>query len=302
MQKITPHLWFDKEAREAAEFYVSAFGLDSALTAVIPIKDTPSGDAELVAFSLLGYEFMAISAGPLFKVNPAVSFFVNFDPSQLADAEAQLTALWDKLRVGGKIFMPLASYPFSSQYGWVQDKYGVCWQLILSNPQGDMRPRIIPSLMFTQQVYGQAEAAMKFYTDIFENAKQGIIARYGEGHAPDHPNAVMYEDFRLSGQWFAAMDSARVPEAIFNEAVSLIINCNDQDDVDYYWEKLLGEGGSEGQCGWLKDPFGFSWQVTPTTMGDYVGGPDEAGRARALQAMYTMHKIDLAALKQAYEG
>ncbi len=94
MNKITPHLWFDKEAREAAEFYVSAFGGDSAVTSTTSIRDTPSGDVDIVAFRLLGHEFMSISAGPLFKINPSISFMVNLDPSQRADARQALDALW----------------------------------------------------------------------------------------------------------------------------------------------------------------------------------------------------------------
>jgi predicted 3-demethylubiquinone-9 3-methyltransferase (glyoxalase superfamily) len=111
MQKITPHLWFDKEAREAAEFYVSAFGGDSGLTNATIIPDTPSGDVELVVFRLLGYEFMAISAGPLFRINPSISFMVNFDPSRRAEAKPALDTLWGKLADGGTALMPLDKYP-----------------------------------------------------------------------------------------------------------------------------------------------------------------------------------------------
>ena len=125
MTKITPHLWFDKEAREAAEFYVAAFGGDSALTSATPVPDTPSGDVEVVAFRLLGYEFLSISAGPLFSINPSISFMVNFDPSQRADARQALDALWGKLADGGAALMQLDKYPFSERYGWIQDRYGV---------------------------------------------------------------------------------------------------------------------------------------------------------------------------------
>lgn len=300
MKKITPHLWFDKEAKEAAGFYVSAFGGDSAVTSATVIHDTPSGDAEIVAFRLLGHEFMAISAGPLFKVNPSISFMVNFDPSQRTDAKPALDALWGKLAEGGSALMPLDKYPFSEHYGWIQDKYGVSWQLILTNPAGDVRPNIIPSLMFTRDVCGKAEAAMKFYTGIFGNSKQGIIARYGSGQAPDKEGTVMFEDYMLLGQWFASMDSAREHAFSFNEAVSLMVHCDTQAEIDYFWKQLSAVPEAE-QCGWLKDKFGVSWQIVPSQMGALMGGSAEQ-RARVTQAFLKMKKFDIAALRRAYDG
>src|SRR5688572_16947564 len=130
MQKIVPHLWFDREAKEAAEFYASVFP-DSKVTSVYTLHDTPGGDADVVAFEIAGYQFMSISAGPLFKFNPSVSFFLNFDPSKDKDAKENLKALWEKLSEGGKVLMELQEYPFSKLYGWLEDKYGVSWQLIL---------------------------------------------------------------------------------------------------------------------------------------------------------------------------
>ncbi len=300
-QKIIPHLWFDKEAKEAAGFYVSAFGGDSAVTSATPIPDTPSGDAEMVTFRLLGYEFMSISAGPMFRINPSVSFFVNFDPSRRADARAALDILWEKLAEGGTVLMPLDKYPFSNRYGWIQDKYGVSWQLILSNPEGEARPNITPSFMFTKNVCGKAEEAMKFYTSVFKDSREGIIARYGPDQAPDKEGTVMYEDFMLLGQWFAAMDSALTHDFSFNEAVSLLVSCDTQAEIDYFWEKLSAVPQAE-QCGWLKDKYGLSWQIIPKGMGEFLGGADAEGRKRATQAMLKMKKIDLAGLEKAYRG
>ena len=300
MKKITPHLWFDKEAREAAEFYVAAFGGDSAVTGITPISDTPSGDVEVVAFRLLGQEFMSISAGPLFRINPSISFMVNFDPSQRADAKPALDALWGKLADGGAALMPLDKYPFSERYGWIQDRYGVSWQLILTNPAGDTRPNIIPSLMFTGDVCGKAEQAMKFYTGIFDNSKLGIVARYGPGQAPDREDTVMFEDYMLLGQWFASMDSARAHEFSFNEAVSLMVHCDTQAEIDYFWKQLSAVPQAE-QCGWLKDKFGVSWQIVPAQMGELMGGTAEQ-RARVTRAFLKMKKFDIATLRRAYDG
>ena len=148
-QKITPHLWFDKEAKEAAEFYASIFSAqggqaESRITNVTTLHNTPSGDADIVSFELRGQPFMAISAGPYFKLNPSISFMVNFDPSQDKDAKTRIDAVWGKLADGGKVLMPIDKYPFSERYGWIQDKYGLSWQLILTNPEGEPRPFFIP--------------------------------------------------------------------------------------------------------------------------------------------------------------
>lgn len=136
---IVPHLWFDKEAKEAAEFYTSIFP-DSGVARVTTLHDTPSGDSDIVSFGLAGHPFMAISAGPLFKFNPSVSFILNFDPSKERRTRQDLDALWERLPRGGTVLMPLDTYPFSERYGWIQDKYGLSWQLTLSNTEGEARP------------------------------------------------------------------------------------------------------------------------------------------------------------------
>ncbi|MEK6809479.1 MAG: VOC family protein, partial [Nanoarchaeota archaeon] len=184
MQKITPHLWFDKEAKEAVEFYASLFP-NSKITNITTLHDTPSGDCDIVSFELSDQSFMAISAGPYFKFNPSMSFIVNFDPSRDNNARENLDALWEKLSEGGKALMPLDTYPFSERYGWIQDKYGVSWQLILTNPGGEERPFITPSFMFVGAVCGKAEEAANFYMSVFKNTKRGITARYGKDQAPD---------------------------------------------------------------------------------------------------------------------
>ena len=207
VKPITPHLWFDKQAKEAATFYCSLFPA-SKIDAVTQLRDTPSGDCDVVSFTLHGQPFMAISAGPLFKFNPSVSFLVNFDPSRDPQAREHLDATWAKLSEGGQALMPLDAYPFSPRFGWMQDRYGVSWQLILSDPSGEPRPAIMPALMFTGEVCGKAEEAGAFYRSVFEGSRAGRLVRHPEGTGPDKPGTVMYSDFRLDETWFAAMDSA----------------------------------------------------------------------------------------------
>lgn len=312
MQKITPHLWFDKEAKEAAAFYTSLFP-NSKVTNTTTITNTPTGDCDIVSFELFGQSFMAISAGPIFTFNPSISFMVNFDPSQDPDAKTRIDTVWAKLSEGGKILMPLDTYPFSEHYGWIQDKYGLSWQLILTNPQGEERPPIIPSLLFVTDTCDKAEEATDFYLSVFsrspvalreggKNTKRGAMARYPAGMEPNKEGAIMFTDFTLEGQWFAAMDgSARMHNFAFNEAISFIVHCDTQEEIDYYWDNLSAVPESE-QCGWLKDQYGVSWQIVPTAMNDMMATKDKAALQRVTEAFLQMKKFDIAELQKAYNG
>ncbi|MEK4848769.1 VOC family protein [Paenibacillus sp. FSL H7-0756] len=299
-QRIVPHLWYDKEAAEAARFYATVFP-DSKVTSVNTIHDTPSGDAGQVSFEVWGQPFMAISGGPYFKLNPSVSFFVNFDPSRDKDAAERLDEVWDKLAEGGTALMPLGKYPFSERYGWIQDKFGVSWQLILTNPAGEERPAIIPSLLFVGDQCGKAEEAMSFYLSVFKDSRQGNIARYPAGSAPDQEGTIMFADFMLENLWFTVMDSAHNHQFSFNEAVSFMVSCDSQEEIDYYWDKLSAVPEAE-QCGWLKDAFGISWQIIPAEMNEMMkkGTPEQL--ARVTKAFLQMKKFELAELRKAYKG
>lgn len=297
--KIIPHLWYDKEAVEAAEFYASVFP-DSKITNVTTLTGTPSGDCDQVSFEIWGQKFMAISAGPFFKFNPSVSFMVNFDPSWQKDAAAKIDEVWHKLSEGGKVLMPLDKYPFSERYGWIQDKYGLSWQLILTNPEGEERPPIIPSLLFVGDACGKAEEAMNLYLSVFGSSKQGLIARYPGGMEPDKEGTIMFSDFLLEGLWFTAMDSAHEHHFSFNEAVSFMVYCDTQEEIDYYWDKLSAVPEAE-QCGWLKDRFGVSWQIVPTEMDGMLSKGTPEQMERVTKAFLKMKKFDLAELHKAYE-
>jgi predicted 3-demethylubiquinone-9 3-methyltransferase (glyoxalase superfamily) len=302
MQKITPHLWFDNEAKEAAEFYASIFP-NSKITNITTIHEvpTPTGDCDIISFELNGQPFMAINAGPLFMFNPSISFIVHFYPARDKNARKNLDILWGQLSRGGTALMPLDKYPFSEHYGWIQDKYGLSWQLILSSPEGEERPAIVPSLMFVGAVAGYAEEAISFYLSVFKNSKPGIVARYGSGQEPDKQGTIMFSDFMLEGQWFAAMDSAREHGFAFNEAISLLVPCETQEEIDYFWKKLSADPKAE-QCGWLKDKYGLSWQVWPTAMGEMMTKGTAEQIARVTEAFLPMKKFDIAALVRAYKG
>ena len=295
MRAITPHLWFDKEAREAAEFYVGLLP-DSRITNATTLHDTPSGDTNVVSFQLAGQPFMAISAGPLFTINPSISFHIKCATPEEVDA------VWAKLAPGGSPLMELGEYPFSKRYGWIADRYGVSWQVI--HTPDPFTQRITPALLFVGPMAGQAEQAIEFYTSVFAgsgaagDSKVDFVARYGPGQEPDREGTLMYASFKLLGMELAAMDSAHQHDFAFNEAISLMVPCDTQQEIDYLWEKLSAEPKAE-QCGWLKDRFGVSWQITAVRMGELLASGDQAVVNRLTQAFLPMKKIDIATLERA---
>lgn len=293
MTKITPHLWYDKEAVEAAEFYVSVLP-DSKVINVNTIYATPSGDTDIVSFELGGQPFMAIGAGPLFKFTPAVSFAISCKTKEEVDD------VWGKFSDGGNALMPLDSYPFSDRYGWTEDRYGLSWQIIHAGDQ-EVTQRITPTLMYVGKLCGRAEEAVNFYTSMFPNSEILDINRYGEGEEPDAEGSIRYASFSLAGYRFAAMDSARGHNFVFNEAISFIVNCKDQKEIDHYWHALSAVPEAE-QCGWLKDKFGVSWQIVPTAMEEMLSRGTKEQIARVTEAFLKMKKFDLAELQKAYEA
>lgn len=299
MQKIVPNIWFAHQAEEAANFYVSLFSNSSIDTITHysevgrEIHGMEAGSVLTVEFTLEGYSFLNLNGGPAFTPNPSISFFVN------CQTKEEVTKLWEAFSQDGKVLMPLDKYDFSEYYGWVQDRFGVSWQLTIADE--NTKQKIVPSLLFTEEKAGKAEEAIGFYTNVFKNARAGNIFRYGPGMEPDSEDSVMYGDFTLEGQLFTAMDSAREHNYTFNEAISLIVNCDDQAEVDYYWEKLSAVPEAE-QCGWLKDKYGVAWQITPVMLYELLGDQETEASKRAMDAMMRMKKLDIAALQAAYDG
>ncbi len=292
MQKITPFLWFDNNAEEAANFYVSVFG-DSKVGTITRYGEAgpaPAGTVMTVEIQLEGQKFTALNGGPHFKFTPAVSFYVACETAEKVDA------LWQKLSEGGSVLMELAKYPFSEKFGWVADKYGLSWQLNLASfPQ-----KISPCLMFVGEQNGKAEDAMKFYTSQFNNSSIDRLERYAPGEGGTE-GAVKHGVFSLDGQKFIAMDGGTNHPFTFTEAQSFVVDCKTQDEVDEFWQKLTA-GGQESQCGWLKDKYGLSWQVTPAILIEMLQDKDAEKSKRVMEAMMQMSKIDIPTLQRAYDG
>ncbi|WP_050049618.1 VOC family protein [Halostagnicola sp. A56] len=254
----------------------------------------PEGSVMSIEFELEGRSFVALNGGPGFEFNPSISFIVNCPTTEAVDE------LWADLSTGSKTLMALDSYPFSDRYGWVSDEFGVSWQLIQT---ADISGReIIPLLLFAGERCGQAQAAMAFYTATFDDAEINEISRYDADQEPDEEGTVTFAEFTLAGQRFAAMDSAWAHDFGFNEAISFAVDCTDQEEVDYYWDALTADGGAEGQCGWLTDKYGVSWQVVPTGLTELLRDEDAARATRVTEVMLRMRKLDLEELRNVHAG
>ena len=296
MQKIIPHLWYDDKAEEAVDFYASIFKNSKKVSvtrygeAGAKVSGRPKGSVLTVTFELEGQRFIALNGGPLFSFTPAVSFFVGCESAE------EINERWRRLSEGGTILMEFDKYPFAEKYGWAQDKYGLSWQLILANsPQ-----KITPCLMFVGGQKGKAEEAMNQYVSLFPDSALIRIERYGKG-GPDPEGTVMHGVFSLRGQEFIAMDSA-LPHAFgFTDAISFLVACDDQKEIDKLWKKFTA-GGEEGQCGWLKDKYGLSWQISAAVLSEMLADPDAAKSERVMKVLLQMKKLDIKALRRAYEG
>jgi predicted 3-demethylubiquinone-9 3-methyltransferase (glyoxalase superfamily) len=296
---ISHCLWFDTEAEEAARFYTTVFP-DSKIGDITyypgegqEIHGKPEGSVMSATFTLCGTKFMGLNGGPIFKINPSVSYFI------ICKDAAEADYYWNKLNDGGKVLMELDKYDWSERYGWLSDKYGLSWQ-IYTGDGNDMHQKICPSLMYTGKQHGRAEEAVHFYTSIFKDSEVQGIMKYPPG-AEEPEGTVMHSQFKLSGEIFMAMDSAQDHNFQFNEGVSFVINCTTQEEIDYYWERLTA-GGEESMCGWLKDKFGVSWQVAPVQLDQMLLDPDKEKVNRVTKVFMQMRKFDLKKLEEAFEG
>jgi predicted 3-demethylubiquinone-9 3-methyltransferase (glyoxalase superfamily) len=275
---IYPCLWFDGKAKEAADFYCSVF----------PNSVIKSENPVVVMFESAGQKFMLLNGGPYFKLNPSISFYV------VCETIEEVDQAWEQLIEGGSVLMPLDKYDWSQKYGWVQDKFGVNWQLSAGKLK-DIGQKFSPTLMFTNSKAGKAEQAIQFYTSVFEKSSVHGIMRYSASD-PDVEGTVKHAQFRLGERVFMAMDSSLPHPFSFNEAFSFVVDCETQEEIDYYWGKLSAVPEAE-RCGWLKDQFGVSWQIVPTILGKLMSDPSRS--ERVVKAFMQMKKFDIEKLKLA---
>lgn len=273
-EKITPCLWFNGTAEEAADLYCSVFP-GAKITARSPF---------VIEINASGHSITLLDGGPKYQPNPSISFYY------ICETEKELNGIWQGFIKEGKVLMSLDKYSWGEKYGWVTDKYGMSWQLALGKI-ADVGQKITPCLMFTGKQCGRAEEALNFYSAVFKISKtDGIL------YDQQNKKLVQHAQFMLMGQKFMVMDSAEDDRFTFSEGVSLTIHCETQEEIDYYWNNFTEEG-EESMCGWLKDKFGVSWQVVPSVLDSIMKDPAKAGKAA--EAFMTMRKLDIEQIVQA---
>jgi len=278
-ESITPCLWFNAQAKEAAALYCSVF-TGAKIASQSPI---------VTEINVAGQGLILLDGGPMFTPNASISFYY------ICETEQELDRIWKAFSKGGKVTMPLDKYPWAEKYGWISDPFGISWQLALGKIS-DVGQRITPNLLFTGKLYGRADEAIKHYSSIFKNVSVDGILRFGDHELPDVKGYVKHAQLNFNGEKFMVMESAQEHAFTFTEGVSLTIHCENQEEVDYYWEKLT-ESGEESMCGWLKDKFGVSWQIIPVMLGKLLSDPAKAGKAA--KAFMSMRKINIEQIVQA---
>lgn len=274
-EKTYPCLWFDGQAKAAATFYCSIFP-ESKI-----IQESPM----VVNWELNGQRFMGLNGGPMFQLNASISVFANFDNIDT------LNKAWEKLLEDGKVLMPINQYPWSERYGWLRDKFGLTWQLMLSDNN-----LLLPSMLFSNKQFGNAQSAMQLYTSIFPSSGIDVTELYGPEN-PEQAGKLMFGQMHLIDKPIIVMDGPGDHYFEFNEALSFVVQCEDQAEIDKYWNSLIADGGQESMCGWLKDKFGVSWQIIPASLSKLMSHSNNG--QKVMEALLKMRKLEIAVLEAA---
>ncbi|MBW0179283.1 VOC family protein [Sediminibacterium sp.] len=274
---IYPCIWFNNNAQEAAAFYCEIFNKASIL----------ESNPIVTRFTAGGIVFMLLNGGPKYKVTPAVSYFV------YCNGEGEINRLYEALKEGGNVLMPIGKYDWSPRYAWVQDRFGVNWQLDVEEINNEQK--IVPNLLFVNKKNAQVAAARNFYMNTFANSMQLMDMPYppeaGMGNG-----TLLFAQFKLNGFIMNAMSSTLQHEYDFTPGNSFVVECDDQKEIDYFWE-TLGAGGRYDMCGWLADQYGVSWQIVPAVLSELMSNPEKG--PRVIQAFLKMQKFDIQTLLDA---
>ena len=273
---IYPCIWCNDNAIEMANFYISAF----------PNTEIVDQNNWVVVLKKKNQRIMLLNGGDMFKPNPSISLMY------LSHSEQEIESIYNKINVDGKVLMPLDSYPFSSKYVWIEDRFGVSWQLITSAPD-DIVQDVVPTLMFIGENNGKAEEAIDFYTSLFFNSSKRGVLRY-TGSEGEKSGNIQHAEFIINNYLLMIMDSSYPHAFEFSEGISLVVECLNQEEIDYYWNKLTSDGGQESMCGWLKDRYGVNWQITPVIMKDLL-----QKSPKVMEVMMTMKKLEIVPLMEA---
>ena len=293
MQKIIPHLWFDKEADEASKFYMSLFE-DSKLKDKTILNSTPSGTVEMITIELAGQEFMLLSAGPYFTFTPAISFVI------ACNTVDEVNKLWEKMIDGGEALMPLSHIRLvKNMVGWPTDTdypgKSCISETLTSNKKSHLPFCLSGNNM--EILKKQLHSILAYFMIQILTISTNMV----RVRNPINRERSCTGHITLENLDFIAMESAHEHHFSFNEAISFLVNCDTQEEIDYYWEKLSAVPEAE-QCGWLKDKFGISWQINPSIMNEMMSKNEPEKLAKVTEAFLKMKKFDIAELVKAYES
>lgn len=277
---LFPCFWFNQNGAEAAEFYTSVFR-NSKITVNTPM---------VINLEIEGQKLMLLNAGPQFKPNLCLSLMVT------CNSKEEVESYYHRLSEKGKVMMELDAYPWSEKYAWVEDKYGISWQLYFNTEKP--KQKISPVMMFTGKNAGKCKEALSYYTTIFPDSEIQGIMEYEEGQG-DIAGNVAHSQFIINDYVMMAMDSSHDHKTNFTEGTSMTVMTKDQDETDYYWNEFTKEG-EESMCGWLKDKYGFSWQIVPYRLIELTNTHEVEKNQNAFGAMLKMKKIIIKDIEDAY--
>lgn len=292
MEKIGTCLWMTEKGEDAAKLYASLFKnskIKQTVTysnASAEVSGQKAGSPMTLECEVAGLQIMALNGGPMFKLNPSISFFVYCDTSAEADR------LWKELSPGGQVLMGMDKYPFAEKFGWLADKWGTNWQIAYGNPPSAQK--IVPSMMFFSKNYGKGQEAMSYYVGIFPNSKVDSVKK------DEKSGTIQMGTFMLNGTKFMIAENEIDHKFAFNEAFSFMVPCETQEEIDTYWT-ALSAGGESQPCGWVKDKYGVSWQITVPEL-ERKGTTDMKKYDAMFKLLTTMKKPDLQKLRDAYKN
>lgn len=272
---ITSCLWFNGKAAEAAAFHCKIFKNSTII----------HSDEVVTHYNLNGYQFTALNGGSQHQMTPAVSYFV------YCGSDQEIERIYEALSKDGKVLMPLDQYPWTSKYAWVQDKFGVSWQLDIDDIK--VPQKIVPSLLFTDKKYTLIQKAFDHYDSIFNTHFLTSLPYPISAGAP--LGTHQFAQFKLNNTVFNAMSNNARHDFDFTPGNSFVIECENQEEIDQCWNQLT-EGGEAGKCGWLVDKFGVSWQVIPSQLGELMSNSDTS--EAVMDRMLEMKKIVIAELEE----
>lgn len=288
MQTIIPHLWYDTQAKEAIAVYTSLFE-DSEVKWRHQLTGKSAETVDVISFRLANLELLAIGAKSTAKLNESLSLLVT------VNNRTELEALYQELSQGGRLLLPLDSYDFSPYYVWLEDRFGLSWQLSLDENQ-TTKYHLAICFLFSQEQVGLAEPFLKKYQALFQKASIEAVSYYKEGEMPNPAAKVRSGKLTIDDQSLVVMDHGYGGESCFTEAFSLIVYVDSQKESDAYYEALSHVPEAES-CGWVEDEFGLSWQIVPRLLLEAYADRDEKSLSAINTKLLTKKRLDTKAIK-----